>query len=1353
MKSFEFIEERFGGLTAIQKAAIPKIFEGRNVIILAPTGYGKCVGGDTTIITHEGPIKIQDAYLKQIKTNTLNEDFKIGVATGAVIRKKKSRLFLVKTGAGRSIKVTSDHKFLVSTQKGIEWRPLRKLRPGDYVACSKKLILADGIVEFTLPFLDGFLDSIAVKTSPSAEELYIKCKLKTGKGTRDMAKMLDCDRQTLQNAIQGKPVVARLIEKLAKLAGMNLHKIKVENISGAAMHPMKVVIDEEFAYFTGLFAGDGNFNHGNVIRLSTASQEILDFVRRFCNRIGLRVKKDRSKKYDYYICSKALYILLNALGISDRNRSQELLVPRIFFRNKTLLARFLRGVFDTDGRIYGRVIELTSKSKQFIDDIALALLCYGILPITKEKKIKERTYYRLFIEKNSDLKIFHDKIGFGEKNKTRRLKQLIVNRKPNPNLDIIPNTSALLKACKAKMKIPYSRKPDYRLLESYIYNHRNPSQKSLKRILKMFQKTSVKRPPEFYLLSKLAASDIFWDRISSIDYSGKDHVYDATIPTTSNFIGNGIVLHNTEAALLPVLEKIRSEEKGICALYITPLRSLNRDLLSRFHYWCDKLDVTRVVRHGDTPQSERTKHRKAPPHIMLTTVESLQALLLGKIMRKHLSNVRFVIVDEVHDIVDNKRGAQLSLSLERLAEIAKFQRIGISATVANEMEVGKMLFGERPYEVVEAGKKRKMDIEVEFHSEQEKRFRIMKELSEKHRSLIFVNTRSAAEEIGAWLRKNGAPVEVHHGSLSKDVRIATEERFKAGDTNSLLCTSSLELGIDIGDVELVVQYGSPHQVFRLVQRVGRSGHSITKLPKGIILATDFDDELESEVIKSLAENEWIESKNVEAGALDVIAHQLVGLAFDFWGLDLLQAHKILSRSGVYGISYEKLRKIALQLYSEGIIFYDESGDGRRISIKPKRRAREYYFSNLSTIPKVKRYLLRDVSSNRPIASLDEEFVMNLEPGTDFLSKGQAWQVIDITDKEVLASPGAGLDIAIPSWTGEEIPVSYEVAQNVGAMRRMKKGKTRPLPDDRTMVIEIVKDLVIVHSLFGSKVNEGIARLFAQRLSELIGESVRTVSDPYRIMIKLPFALNQKHILTTFNSIKDVRHELEKSVHNSSLMKFIFTHVGRLFGLLSEDAAVNQKFIDSMRYSVVYEESLRYIFSRYFDVERTDDIFRKIKSKEIGLVVDVREEPSFFAEIGIQRASAREAVGAFEPREKMIIALKEHVLSKIRSMVCMNCGATRYIYLATVKDADLKCPRCSQKSLAPDVGAKDEKEHAAALIRSYGKRALIALSVYGIGPSTAARILRKLHKDENAFYLDIIEAQKAFVKTKKYWKIK
>jgi len=809
----------------------------------------------------------------------------------------------------------------------------------------------------------------------------------------------------------------------------------------------------------------------------------------------------------------------------------------------------------------------------------------------------------------------------------------------------------------------------------------------------------------------------------------------------------------TESALLPILEKIKEGEKteGIRALYITPLRALSRDLKERFEWWCNRLDISHALRTGDTTMAERAKHRAKPPKILLTTVESLQALLMGRIMRKHLSTIEFVIVDEIHDILDNKRGAQLSMGLERLNAIAKFQRIGLTATVANESEAAKLLFGDREYAVCESGKNRQMDFTVEDLGQQEKRQERIKQLAEKHRSLVFVNTRSTAEELGASLKKIGAPLAVHHGSLAKDVRLATEDDFKSGRVNSILCTSSLELGIDIGDVSLVMQYGSPHQVFRLIQRVGRAGHSLEKMPKGIVFSTDFDDLLEAEVIAAFARNGWMEDKRVERGALDVIAHQVVGVLLDFGRMELAKVHELLSRSYAYGIDYEQLRKVALQLYGEGLVYYDEHG--HEVFIRAKPRARQYYSAFLSTIPKTKRFLMKDISANRVISSLDEEFVVNLEPGSSFLSHGMPWRVVDITDREVLAEPTSGTDIMVPSWSGEDIPVSFEVAQGVAKMRSAKKDVV-PLPDDKKVIIEIVEDLIIVHAPFGSKVNAALARIYPKKLSRLIGESVLAVSDPYRIVIKLPFPMSEEHIMKSFTEMKGVRARLEEALENSPLLKFRFIHVGRMFGLLSEDATVTSRFINALRYSAVYEETIRSIFFRYFDVGKTEEVLDWIRKGKVKLVVDKRGKPSYFAAIGLDRLSGGEAMGAFEPRERIILAFKENALSKTAHLKCLNCGATRFLHLAGAPET-IKCHKCGNASFAP-MGKKGEleaeAEHAAALIRTYGKRGLIALMTYGVGPSTADRVLRKLHKSEDSFYLDLIEAQKNFIKNKKYWKL-
>ncbi len=832
----------------------------------------------------------------------------------------------------------------------------------------------------------------------------------------------------------------------------------------------------------------------------------------------------------------------------------------------------------------------------------------------------------------------------------------------------------------------------------------------------------------------------------------------------------------TESALLPVLEKISAGRlggpggqagqaganagstgafgaaTGIKALYITPLRALSRDLKQRFTWWCDRLEISHDIRTGDTTMAERAKHRKNPPQILLTTVESLQALMLGRVMRRHLTEIEFVIVDEIHDILDNKRGAQLSMGLERLDEIADFQRIGITATVADEQEAAKLLFGERPYAICESGKNRPMDVTVEYTTSHEKRLERLKTLTEKNRSLLFVNTRSTAEELGASLVKMGAPIGIHHGSLAKDVRLSTEDQFKSGKLNSILCTSSLELGIDIGDVSLSMQYGSPHQVFRLIQRVGRSGHSLEKLPKGIVFPTDYDDMLESEVIAALARNGWMEGRRAERGALDVIAHQLVGVCLDTGRIELAKAHSLLSRSYAYGIAYDKLRLVALQLYAEGLLYFDEAPGGE-IWVKAKPRARQYYSSFLSTIPKTKRFAMKDITTNRFISSLDEEFVVGLESGAGFLSHGTPWRVVDITDDEVLAEPSAGTDIMVPSWTGEDIPVSYEVAQDVGRMRSASRDVS-PLPDEKTVIIEIIQDIVVVHACFGTRVNEALSRVFSKRLSGLMGESVLSVADPYRIMVKLPYALKKEHIEKSFREMKGIRAQLEEALENSSMLKFKFLHVGRMFGLLSEDATISSRFITAMRHSVVYEEALRSIFFRYFDVEQAEKVLEGVRGGRLRLVIDERKKPSFYAEIGLERVSGGESVGAFEPRERIAQAFKEHALTKTLILRCLNCGTTRFMHLAGAPDV-IRCHKCGEPALAllsREGEAVHDLEFSAGLIRAYGKKALIALSTYGIGPSTADRILRRLHRSEELFYLDLIEAQKNFVKNKKYWKL-
>ena len=331
----------------------------------------------------------------------------------------------------------------------------------------------------------------------------------------------------------------------------------------------------------------------------------------------------------------------------------------------------------------------------------------------------------------------------------------------------------------------------------------------------------------------------------------------------------------TECAVIPIFNKIleikeATNPKGILALYITPLRALNRDLLDRLYWWCENLNISIAVRHGDTPQSERTKQSKKPPEFLITTPETFQILFMGKRLKEYLKTVRFVIIDELHELLDDKRGVQLSLGLERLVNFAgEFQRIALSATIGDIDLSAKFIFGNREYSIVKWYEKKRYKVEVlypkitEYDEKLAKQLgwhpkivwslRKMKEILDSVRSaIIFVNTREMAELLASRFKKlyPDFPVEIHHSSLSREVRERNEKLLKEGKLKAIIATSSLELGIDIGYVDVVIQYMSPRQVSRLVQRVGRSKHRLEETSEGYIITLDPDDYAESLAIKN-----------------------------------------------------------------------------------------------------------------------------------------------------------------------------------------------------------------------------------------------------------------------------------------------------------------------------------------------------------------------------------------------------------------------------------------------------------------------------------------------------------------------
>src|SRR5438094_4649346 len=505
----------------------------------------------------------------------------------------------------------------------------------------------------------------------------------------------------------------------------------------------------------------------------------------------------------------------------------------------------------------------------------------------------------------------------------------------------------------------------------------------------------------------------------------------------------------TEAALLPLIDAmIRNQDRqGISLIYITPLRALNRDLLKRLQSWSSKLGFSVEVRHGDTPAKERRRMAVKPPDLLITTPETLQAVLPGKRMRDHLRHVKSVVIDEIHERAGDRRGVQLTVGLERLREICVngFQRVGLSATVGNPEEIALFLGGDQPVKTVQIPLNKLTRYKVEYPAPGEEdrdlarrlyttpeaaaRLTLVDDLVEAHDStLIFVNSRVNAELLGSKFNMMDRKIMVHHGSLPKEERVRAEEAFKAREIKGLVCTSTLELGIDIGSVDLVVQYMSPRQVNSLVQRVGRSGHTLTRTSQGVLVSVSTEDIIESVGVIELAREGQLERTSIHAGALDVLAHQITGVLMDSDGsLEISRAKTIIKRAYPYrDLEDSELEKVVEFMRKMGHLRRDDE------TLYRTSRTRMYYYENLSMIPDERRYQVVDLTNQQSVGILGEEFMLTMaHVGLNFIVKGRVWQMKQITDDgKVYVLPVNDPTAAIPGWDGQMLPVPGELAVRV-----------------------------------------------------------------------------------------------------------------------------------------------------------------------------------------------------------------------------------------------------------------------------------------------------------------------------------
>ncbi|HKU58801.1 MAG TPA: DEAD/DEAH box helicase, partial [Gaiellaceae bacterium] len=628
--------------------------------------------------------------------------------------------------------------------------------------------------------------------------------------------------------------------------------------------------------------------------------------------------------------------------------------------------------------------------------------------------------------------------------------------------------------------------------------------------------------------------------------------------------------------------------RGLRLLYVSPLKALNYDIERNLRGPLAGLqsELKVAVRTGDTPQKERRELLKSPPDILITTPESLYLLLTSQ-GREMLQTVETLVLDEVHAVAGTKRGAHMALSVERLEALCAKppQRIGLSATQRPLEEIGRFVAGGREIELVDAGTRKALDLQVIVPLEDMRELGSTASLSqpvlsdgvemdvgtehgvqsiwpsiypeilklvEAHRStIVFVNNRRLAERLALRLNELAEReiARAHHGSLAREQRVLVEEDLKAGRIPCLVATSSLELGIDMGAVDLVVQVESPKSVARGLQRIGRAGHELGAVSKGRIFPKFRADLLESAVVARAMRDGEIEETVIPTNPLDVLAQQIVAItsqeeitvddlhalvrrAHPFRDLSRVQLENVLDMlAGRYpSDEFAELRPRIVWDRTAGVV---RARDG----------ARRLAVTNAGTIPDRGLFGVFLVDGGGRVGELDEEMVYEARAGQTFLLGASTWRIEEITRDRVLVSPAPGLPGAVPFWKGEGVGRPYELGKKIGAASRElsalgeEKARARlrddyflderaaqnlltflreqsdatgAVPSDRTVVVERFRDeigdwRVCILTPFGGRVHAPWAMAIAARLRESLGIEAQSIWSDDGIALHFPDA--------------------------------------------------------------------------------------------------------------------------------------------------------------------------------------------------------------------------------------------------------
>jgi ATP-dependent Lhr-like helicase len=799
-----------------------------------------------------------------------------------------------------------------------------------------------------------------------------------------------------------------------------------------------------------------------------------------------------------------------------------------------------------------------------------------------------------------------------------------------------------------------------------------------------------------------------------------------------------------ELSYLAESEKL--EDRVYC-IYISPLKALSRDInvnltepLTEIKNIAkennQKMEIRVGARTGDTTASEKAKMLKHPPHILITTPESFAIVLTSSKFRELLKKVEWVIVDEIHSIASSKRGVHLTLSMERLNVLCNFTRIGLSATVAPLEEVAKFLVGNengitRKCKIVDAQFIKKMDLKVlnpvadiintPYDKVHQKMYELIDNLIQSHKTtLIFTNTRSATERVVHYLKdkfpehyteKLGEKdtrslIGAHHGSLSASHRIQIETTLKEGKLKCIVSSTSLELGIDIGYIDLVILLGSPKSVARALQRIGRSGHKLHETAKGRIIVLDRDDLVECSVLLKAAIEKKIDKVNIPKNCLDVLAQQIYGMAIeDVYSLE--KVYEVVKRSYNYEtltrkdfdsiISYLAGEYVSLEerhVYAKIWIDKETGNIGKKGKL-----ARMIYMTNIGTIPDESFVNVKLNEEN--IGKIDEGFLEKLRKGDVFVLGGETYEFMYAKGMNAYVKASAGRPPTVPSWASEMLPLSFDLSLEIQRFRKymdeqFKAKKTKEevmgfvneylyvddygansiyeyfkeqfmyseIPTDKKIVIEHFKEernkYVVFHTLFGRRVNDVLSRALAFAISRQQHHDVEmTISDNGFI---LSYSGNLQ-ALKAFKSLrsKDLEKIMDLALDKTEILKRRFRHCAARSLMILRNYMGHMKTVGRQQVSSmillsavkkisenfpILAEARREVLQDLMDIDSARHVLKEVEAEKIKLVETYKDFPSPFAfHLVIQGYSD---IFKIEDKAQFLKRMHEKVLARIEN---------------------------------------------------------------------------------------------------------